>query len=252
MRVIWHGTASVEIVSEGGRLLFDPFVPIKGSEVPVKIGDFDGFTDIFITHGHLDHITDVPRIVEREPGCVVRCTRTPYATLRRKGVPERNLSLIDCGDEIEVNGFRVRAYHGKHAVLPKIGAKRLAYMLGSPARRNIPGLLRKHLACPERDETVFYTVGAEGKTVEVMGSLNLREEVDYPVGADLLVLPYNGWEDNLSPAVRAMERLKPKRAVLDHYDDSFPPLTMPLDLTPFLERYKDSAEPMELGRSIEV
>lgn len=36
MKLIWHGTASVEIAGKGGRLLFDPFVPLPGSDVPVK------------------------------------------------------------------------------------------------------------------------------------------------------------------------------------------------------------------------
>ena len=60
-----------------------------------------------------------------------------------------------------------------------------------------------------------------------MGSMNLREDEAYPKNADLLVLPYNGWEDNFPPAARIIERLNPKRIVLTHYDDTFPPVTMP-------------------------
>ena len=41
MKLIWHGTASVEIISDQNsapsRILFDPFVPLPGSDVPVKI-----------------------------------------------------------------------------------------------------------------------------------------------------------------------------------------------------------------------
>jgi L-ascorbate metabolism protein UlaG (beta-lactamase superfamily) len=72
---------------------------------------------------------------------------------------------------------------------------------------------------------VFYQIEAEGKTVAVMGSLNLRKDTEYPAGADLLVLPYNGWTDNYPPAVRVIRRLKPKHVLLDHYDESFPPFT---------------------------
>ena len=99
---------------------------------------------------------------------------------------------------------------------------------------------------------MFYQIEADGKTVCLMGSLNIREEVEYPTGCDLLVLPYNGWEDNLPPAVKVIERLQPKRVVLDHYDDSFPPLTMPLDLNPILDRYPGLVTPMELGKVEEV
>ena len=252
LRVIWHGTAAVELVSQSGRILFDPFVPLKGSPVPVKLADFDGFPHIFVTHGHLDHILSIPDISARNPEAKIYCTQTPFRTLRTKGVPEQALRLLNFGGELEAGGFRIRVLHGKHAVLPKASLKRLGYALRSPARGNLPQLLRENRACPENGETVLYFVEAEGKTVCLMGSMNLRGEVEYPTGADLLILPYNGWDDCFPPAVRIIERLAPKRVALDHFDDTFPPLTMPPDLTPILEKYGDRVFALELGKSVEV
>ena len=252
MYLIWHGTASIEIGHDGGRLLFDPFVPLSGSPVPVTVEEFDGFTDILVTHGHLDHIADIPQIVRRNPDTLVHCTETPYRTLAGKGVPEKNLSLLRYGDERELRGFRIGVYHGKHAVLPKASVRRLAYALRSPARRNLPHILRENRVCTENDETVFYHIQADGKRVALMGSLNLRDDAEYPTGADLLVLPYNGWEDNLPPAVGIIERLQPKRVVLDHYDDTFPPLTMPLDLSPILDRFPETVTALALNKKEDV
>ena len=252
MRLVWHGTASVEAVCEKGKILFDPFVPLKGSDVDVKLQDFDGFSHIFVTHGHIDHITDLPKIVRRNPDVVIHCTGTPFRTLVKKGVPIRNLAIFRYGDVMLVNGFTIRALHGKHAVLPSVDAKMVAGWVKSAARGNIPYIIYQFATCPENDETVFYQIEADGKTVCLMGSMNLRDEVSYPEGADLLVLPYNGWADNFPPAVRAIERLKPKRVLLDHYDNTFPPLTTELDLSPILEKYPDLAEPMELRRTYEV
>ena len=252
MRLIWHGTASVEVAGEDGRILFDPFVPLPGSGVPVALADFDGFAHIFVTHGHFDHISGLPEIVRRNPEVKIHCTQVPYRTLTLKGVAGRNLAILDYGDVVETCGFSVEALHGKHAVLPGASLARLAYMLKSPARRNLPHIVRENRACVEGDETVFYQIRADGKTVSLMGSLNLRDEVAYPTGADLLVLPYNGWEDNFQPAMRTIERLRPKRIVLDHYDDTFPPVTMPLDLGPLLDRYGGLVATMELGAVVEV
>ncbi len=252
MRVIWHGTAAIELVSASGRILFDPFVPLKGSPVPVKLEDFDGFSDIFVTHGHLDHILSIPEIAARNPAAKIYCTQTPLHTLRGKGVVEDALRLLSFGDVLEVGLFKINALHGKHAVLPKASLRRLGYALKSPARGNLPRLLRENRACPENDESVFYSVEAEGRTVCLMGSLNLRDGVDYPTGSDLLILPYNGWDDCFPPAVRVIERLAPKRVALDHFDDTFPPLTMPLDLTPILEKYADRVFALELGKAVEV
>ena len=252
MNLIWHGTASIEMVSESGRILFDPFIPLRGVDVPVSVEDYDGFTDIIVTHGHFDHIASLPSIVKRNPQSLVYCTQTPYNTLLKKGLSEKNLKQIRFGESLEVNGFSIQVFHGRHAVLPKASMQRISYAIKHPARGNLLYMLRESLMCRENDETVIYQIEADGKTVMLLGSMNIRDEEEYPAGADLLVLPYNGWEDNFPPAVRIIERLQPKRVVLDHYDDTFPPLTMPVDLAPILDRYGEKVTALELGKAVIV
>ena len=248
MIVKWHGTASVEVISKSSRILFDPFVPLKGSDVNVRLDDFDGFEDIFITHGHFDHISSLPEIFVRNPSTRIHCTRTPYNTLLSKGIPRENLSEISFDKTETIGDISVHIIHGKHAVLPKATPSRLAHIFSSPARGNLPYIIKENRKCLENDETVFYLLEAEGKSLSLMGSLNLRDDTNYPTGSDLLILPYNGWEDNYPPAVRALEQLKPKRTVLDHYDNTFPPITTPLDLSPILNRYPDTLTAMSLDK----
>lgn len=252
MKLIWHGTAAVEVVCARGRILFDPFVPLPGAETAGKIDDYDGFTDIFVTHGHFDHIADLPEIVKRNPGVRIYCTRTPCEVLRKKGVPASALVQFERGQTLSCGGFRIRTYPGRHARLPKATLSRLRRILRSPHRGNLPRILRENRVCRENGETVFYHIEAEGVSVSLMGSLNLREDTEYPTGADLLVLPYNGWEDNYPPAAAVLRRLRPKRAALDHYDNTFPPLTEPLDLAPILNEFPGLVAPMEPGRAREV
>ncbi len=252
MHLVWHGTAAVEVVCSRGRILFDPFVPLKGSCVQVGIEAFDGFTNIFVTHGHFDHIFSLPEIVRRNPSARIYCTGTPHATLNRKGVSGKNLVLIYPGDVLDVFGFMIRVLQGRHADLPGISRKRLSYALRSSARGNVFLILKENRICVENGETVFYQIEADGKQLSLMGSLNLREDVVYPTGADLLVLPYNGWEDNCPPAVKVIERMRPKRVVLDHYDDTFPPVTMPVDLSPILEKYPGLVTALTPGKETEI
>lgn len=237
MKIIWHGTASVEMRSGESRFLSDPFLPLSGAEWRTDIAAYDGFPDILITHGHFDHIVQIPEIIRRNPDTVVHCTGTPYNTLRGKGVPERNLKLVRYGDHFSLGAFSVDVCHGRHAVLPRATPKRVLSILFSRNVGNLPYIARENRICAENGETVLYVVRAEGLEVTVMGSLNLRDDTIYPEGSDLLLLPYNGWEDNFPPAVQVIERLKPKRVLLTHWDDTFPPLTGPIDRSPIYREY---------------
>lgn len=66
-----------------------------------------------------------------------------------------------------------------------------------------------------------------------MGSLGLREDTDYPQGADLLILPYQGSACLESAALETAARLMPKRILLDHFDDAFPPVSEHVDTRGF-------------------
>lgn len=60
MHIIWHNTAAIEYVCGEGRILVDPFLPLRGLAYRVEPEEYDGFTDILITHGHFDHIVNIP------------------------------------------------------------------------------------------------------------------------------------------------------------------------------------------------
>ena len=252
MKIIWHGTASVELRSGDDILLFDPFVPLNGADWQIPIEDYDGFHDILVTHGHFDHIVNLPEIVRRNPLVTVHCTETPYNTLRSKGVPEKNISPIHYGQHLQLSAFSVDVYHGRHAVLPKASVRRVASIIFSKNIRNLPFIARENKICVENDETVLYAVHTEGKTITVCGSLNLREDQEYPTDSDLLVLPYNGWEDNLPPAVLMIERLKPKKVLLSHWDNTFPPITSYIDRTPIREAFPGLVTELTPGESLVI
>ena len=250
LKLRWYGTAAIELECDEGKILFDPFVPLTGSDVNVKLEDYDGFADIIVTHGHFDHIASIPEIYRRNPSVKIHCTDAPRKALLRKGISEKNLIKITYGKAFSVNGFRIMPYHGKHAVLPKATVSRLFRILSDKNSQNVPGILKELVVCKESDETVLYQIRADGKTITLMGSMNLREEIDYPIESDALILPYNGWEDNYPPAVRVIETLLPKKVYLDHYDNTFPPVTSEMDLSPIIRRYSDRVVALDYGSTV--
>ena len=59
-------------------------------------------------------------------------------------------------------------------------------------------------------------------------------ETEYPIGADLLILPLQGRSDIADYALSFVDRLMPKMILLDHFDDAFPPISSAVDTAPFV------------------
>ena len=229
MKITWFGTASLAVETQGGRLLIDPFFPLPGSPTRVARDAYDGYREILVTHGHFDHIMDLPRLCAARERRVY-ATRTPCETLRRLGVGEGQLVLIAPGDALWVAGTRVTAFQSRHVRYDKAILRRTLFNARMPRHaRNLPKVLRGFLAYPENGETLGFLIEGDGARLFVLGSLNLDPDTVYPTGVDLLALPYQGTSDLLTPAVAIVERLRPRAILLDHFDDAFPPISNRVD-----------------------
>ena len=231
MRITWYGTAAVSVETSSDKIIFDPFVPMTGSVVDVRKEDFEGFSDIFVTHGHPDHICSIPDLLKDKEGAVY-CTKTPAATLKKMKMREDAIHPFGPGDKASVGGIEIQAFQGRHIVFDKPLVKRTVF-----SRRvikyfyNVPKLICQLALCQENGEILAYLIKAEGKSILLLGSLGLDPEVSYPEGVDALVLPYQGATDLVTPAKEIIERIRPRRVVADHFDDTFPPVsnTIPTD-----------------------
>lgn len=229
MKVTWFGTASLAVETASGRLLIDPFFPLKGSSTRVARDAYAGYEDILVTHGHFDHIMSLPQIL-REGRAVARCTETPRQTLLAMDVPEDRIVPFRAGDALELQGMGVRVFQSRHVVFDRALLTRT--MLNRRMLQyagNVMTVLMGLKNYPENGEIVGFLIEGDGRSLFVLGSLGLDDGTEYPTGMDLLALPYQGASDLLTPAMKIIEQLKPKAVLLDHFDDAFPPGTSAVD-----------------------
>jgi len=236
MRLKWFGTATILLEQNGTQLLFDPFFPLNDKSFKPLIDDLAAVENILVTHGHLDHIADIPAVLMHGGGrATVWCTKTPRETLISKGVGSERIQVIKPGDCLYFPPFEIRVLKGKHIVFDM---RRIIQTFFSPRifkyRKNLKKMLSENRINTESGETVVYDITVQGERILLMGSLNLDDDVEYPAGADLLILPFQGRSDIAEYSMRFVERLKPKKVLLDHFDDTFPPVSSQVKTERFL------------------
>ena len=225
MRLTWFGTAALRLASGDAAIAFDPFLGLSPGRAD---NPFASVPDVFVTHGHFDHILQIPALC---PDARVYATATPCRILRNDGMTAPR--QIAPGQTVRVGPFAVHAFQSRHCrfdaglLLRTAASGRVWKNAGQMLR-----LLRLNRRYPEGGETLLYEVCAEGKRIQILGSLGLDPRTDYPTGADALLLPYQGRSDLPGAAEAVCTRLVPKRVLLDHYDDSFPPMTTQIDTAP--------------------
>ena len=240
IEITWYGTASVRIASGSSQLLIDPFFPFPDSRIKVAADAFADCRNILVSHGHYDHIGSIAEIAHKDTA--VCCTRAPYQSLLKKGVPKKNLRLIRAGSVFSAGNFRITAYQGKHIRMNACDCVRtLCSRRVIQNRRDLVGKVRKFTSCLEKKETLCYLIEIGGRRILILGSLALAEDTDYPKGADLAFFPYQGSDRLCDIAADIYGRLKPKAVLLTHFDDTFPPFSKNIDTSDFERYMKDRA-----------
>ncbi|MCD7818998.1 MAG: MBL fold metallo-hydrolase [Lachnospiraceae bacterium] len=260
MEITWYGTASIYIEASGTSILFDPFLKYlpEGYEADElreqREKAFGKATNILITHGHLDHLSSLPTLYRNKP-CTVFATETPAATLAKQGFPETKIHRIAPGDVLQFPDLSVCVYQGKHIrfdvrlILQKVF--RLSSWKQFP---RLIHLLKLNLQYKENHEIVFYEIRAEEKRIQIMGSADLADGVEYPTEADVLILPHQGRSDIDSHNEAIIKKLRPKRVLLDHYDDAFPPVSELVPVDDFCRRMSAEVQTENLieGKQIKI
>ncbi|MDR0463804.1 MAG: MBL fold metallo-hydrolase [Treponema sp.] len=248
MRIKWFGTAAILIEEDGTQLLFDPFIPLNNKIFKPDLNELALTENILITHGHFDHMASLPDIVKHGNGNQrIYCTNKPRDILISMGIEPRLINKTAPGDTLDIKPFTIRVLKGRHIIFDKaIILKTLFNPRNLIYRKNLTYILKNNKKFDEAGETAVYEICTSHKRVLLLGSLNLDNNTEYPKDSDLLILPFQGRTDINKYALTFMDRLLPKKILLDHFDDTFPPVSSNVSCKQFMSRMREKYPDMQI------
>lgn len=230
MKITWYGTATMGIDDGKTKLLFDPFVRMNKKIDTTPVEGFSGFDAVLVTHGHFDHIFSLPELAEADKSVPVYCTAAPKQTLMKMGIAGNRFKEIKPDDVLHIGAFTIRVHKFRHIIFDPV------YILSVVPKcvAMLPQLFRIvfiNRKMPVGGEFVAFEIEAEGKRIFLTGSFREHPDVNYPQDVDLFVLA-NGGSVFIPEKTKAfIKKYRPKKILVNHFDDAFPPLTRPLSVS---------------------
>ncbi len=234
MTLTWFGTACFGLEYGEDRILFDPFLELKGGSYAADPQTLLQYDTIFVTHCHFDHLYTVAEFLDSEDADIsVFCTKQCCDTLAEFSEDQSNVIQIDAGRSYQIGSILVHVLSGRHIefqwqhIFDTMSPLRIIRYAG-----NLPFLFQANRFFREAGQSVVFDINAGGKKLLLLGSLALDPDEQYPESADVLILSYQGNNNLPARAREVLKRLNPKSVVLSHFDNAFPPMFRDVDLRP--------------------
>ncbi|MBU1193380.1 MAG: MBL fold metallo-hydrolase [Proteobacteria bacterium] len=240
MELKWLGTAGFEIQTDGQSFLLDPFLSRKKTARPVQDltpEDFKESRQIFISHGHFDHIMDVPGICAIS-NCGILCSESVKKSLIWHHTNPEQIKTVQTDREcMDFNSFKAQAFFSTHVQFDAKLVLNTVRRLNISLVKDIPRL--KSFPCGQVLSWRFFV---ENKIIHFFGtagSTDLElERIKTEPPVDILLLPFQGHSKICDIGIKYVQHLQPKIIVIHHHDNFYPPISQSMDVSPFTDRLK--------------
>lgn len=239
MEITWWGTSGFRIKAENLVMLIDPYLTRNEQAHPqqyLNAADIKDAGLIFLSHGHFDHLQDIP-VIARKTGAVVYCSREAGETMMGMGLKSKQIH------EVAIDGFtqtffghQAEAFFSTHVAFDK------KLILKTLLRTNINVFKHIYLL---RDfpcgQVLSWRLTIEGTVIHHFGSGGSRPEEMEKLASrptDILLVPLQGNSDICNIALEYVQVMQPKIVIPHHHDNFFPPISSQIDIQPFIDGVK--------------
>ncbi|MFC1883150.1 MBL fold metallo-hydrolase [Thermodesulfobacteriota bacterium] len=253
LSLTWYGNATVKIMSDDSEIVFDPFITLNSKLPQLQVSDIAGVSSILVTHGHFDHVADIP-FFSNKLNAKTYLPAEVYENLKENpGIRKDTFLTPSLLEPIQIGDLKATMYRTRHIQFDKpLVIKTLLRSFFSPikfrqiSKQNTP-----------MGRCVGWLIEQGGFRLFHIGSLTLHPEESYPKGMDVLSLPLQGHTLINDMAVEVIEKLSPKRVFIQHFDDGFPPISQQIPTEPFVELMNQKHPEIDVivpdyGKPIEV
>ena len=250
MRLQWLGTSGFRIETDDQAFLIDPYLSRSTQSRPIqplKPMDISAAAQIYISHGHFDHLYDVPAIMNAGKSSVY-CSETAAATLVRNGAISGLINKVTTdGCAFDFDSYTAEAFFSRHVKFDIPLVARTLWRMGPSGYRRISnaGISRLY----PLGQVLSWRFTINGYSIHHFGSAGstpdeLERFASKPL--DLLLVPLQGHTNICDIALRYVQVLKPRLVIPHHQDDFYPPISTSVDIRPFLTKVRESCPRTEV------
>jgi L-ascorbate metabolism protein UlaG (beta-lactamase superfamily) len=239
MKLQWLGTAGFKVETGDRVFLIDPYLSRNEKARPVQSmrpAELSAAKQVFITHGHFDHLFDIPAIMAQGKSNVY-CSEVAAATLAREGADSNRITAVSIdGYVADFGGYTAESFFSRHVKFDIPLVARALWRVGLAYRR----FSAIHSSYPPGQVLSWrFTIG--GYTIHHFGSGGstpgeLQRLAARPT--DLLLVPLQGHTNICDIALEYVRVLKPRMVIPHHHDDFYPPISTYVDISPFVTQVK--------------
>ena len=239
MKLQWLGTAGFKVEAADNVFLIDPYLTRNQQARPVQAmqpWELSGAEQVFITHGHFDHLFDIPAIMAQGKSNVY-CSEVAAATLAREGADSNRITAVNTdGYVADFGGYTAEGFFSRHVKFDIPLVVRALWRVGLGYRR----FSAIHSSYPPGQVLSWrftiggYTMhhfGSGGSTPGELQRLAIRP-------TDLLLVPLQGHTHICDIALEYVRVLKPRLVIPHHQDDFYPPISTCVDIAPFVAQIR--------------